>query len=63
MGRKINIGVLVGNVEDEFSHAICLGVWKAIDEIDANIIIIPGKYLDLDRSYDESRKFDYQNNT
>ena len=60
--RRINIGLFVGNIEDDFSSAVCRGAFLACNEIDANLIIMPGKYLDLDRSDDPRQQYEYQYN-
>ena len=44
--RRYNIGLIVSNVEDDFSNSICKGAIKAAEDLNDNLFIIPVKYID-----------------
>lgn len=58
----MNIGLLVGNVKDDFSNAICQGAMEAATAQGANLFVFPGKYLSTTID-DPTQKFEYQYNT
>lgn len=63
MGRRLNIGLMISHLEDDFASAVCRGAIIAAKEIDANLIIIPGRYIDgyyVDFIHTE---YEYQYNT
>lgn len=64
MKRRYNIGLVVGNVEDEFSNSICKGAMRAAELLDDNLFIIPAKYLGrVEGSEDDpAQKYEYQFN-
>ena len=62
MSDRINIALFIANVEDQFSNDILRGAYLAADEVEANIIVIPGKYFELDRSADPRQRYEYQYN-
>lgn len=61
--KRYNIGLIVGNVEDDFSNAICKGARQAVEELDDNLFIIPVKYLDYYVPDDPLMAYEYQYNT
>lgn len=63
MGDRLNIGLMVANIEDVFSNSICKGAISAAEELDANLIIFPGKYLDHWKNLDSGQAYEYQYNT
>ena len=46
--RRYNIGLLVANLNDPFSNEISKGAMLAAEKLDTNLIIVPGKYIDVD---------------
>lgn len=61
--RRTTIGLLVSDVSDSFDNAIVKGVMQGAKEVDANLIIIPGRYLKAQYRDKERSGYDYQNNT
>ncbi|MGN1305916.1 MAG: hypothetical protein ACI4YB_12895 [Oscillospiraceae bacterium] len=60
---RFNIGLLVANIMDSFSNRISKGAIAAAEKLDADLVVFPMKYLDIDydnASYD--MKFEYQYN-
>ncbi|MCR5742742.1 MAG: diguanylate cyclase [Lachnospiraceae bacterium] len=43
--RRIQVGLLVGHLQDEFDAAVCAGAMEAAAEKDVNLVIIPGRYI------------------
>lgn len=61
--KRQNIGLLVSELENEFTHALCEGAIIAAKELHANLFIFPGKYLRPDYRDADRNKYDYQNNS
>lgn len=60
---RYNIGLIVGNVEDDFSNSICKGAIKAAEQLGDNLFILPVKYLDYYVKEDSLQRYEYQYNT
>lgn len=60
--KKQNIGLLVSEVENEFSYYICEGAASAAKELNVNLFIFPGKYINPEYQDKRRNKYDYQNN-
>lgn len=61
--KRYNIGLIVGNVEDDFSNSICKGAIQAAEELNDNLFIIPVKYIDYYIKDDPQMCYEYQYNT
>lgn len=64
MKKRYNVGLIVGNVEDDFSNQICKGAMRAAELADDNLFIFPVKYLgqaEHDKA-DQNQKYEYQYN-
>lgn len=62
-GKRYNIGLVTGNVEDDFPNQICKGAIQAAAELDDNLFIVPVKYFDRYDFTDPLQKYEYQYNT
>jgi len=68
--RRLNIGLLVSNIEDDFDNAITEGVIQGAKETDNNLIIVPGHYISHEffdktisvNQYQYNSLFSYVNN-
>ena len=62
--RRFNIGLVVANVEDDFSNKICKGAMRAAEMADVNLFVFPAKYLDRreDEIADIRQAYEYQYN-
>lgn len=58
--KRLNIGLIVGNVEDDFSNSICKGAMKAAEEVGDNLFIFPAKYIVEKGAYDSDPKLRYE---
>ncbi|MGN0675102.1 MAG: GGDEF domain-containing protein [Oscillospiraceae bacterium] len=63
MDRRINIGLMISHLEDDFASAVCRGAIIAAKEIDANLIIFPGRYIDGVYADKKRTEYEYQYNT
>lgn len=60
--KKRNIGLLVSELENEFTYYICEGAAGAAKELNVNLFIFPGKYINPDYEDKRRNKYEYQNN-
>ena len=62
MGKRnrLNIGLLVSGISDFFTIQLCRGIIRRAEELDVNIFILPGKYINRDVSGQPELVFEYQ---
>ncbi len=62
--KRLNLGLVVANVEDDFSNRICKGAMRAAEMGDVNLFVFPAKYLDRreDELADARQAYEYQYN-
>ncbi|MCM1537066.1 MAG: GGDEF domain-containing protein [bacterium] len=62
--RRFRIGLVVANVEDDFSNKICKGAMRAAEMADVDLFVFPAKYLDRreDEIADVRQAYEYQYN-
>ena len=63
MERRLNIGLMISHLEDDFASAVCRGAIIGAKEIDANLIIFPGRYIDAVYVDKKRTEYEYQYNT
>lgn len=61
--KRLNIALLISELEDAFGRDLCEGANSAAKEIDANLFIFPGKYIDADYNDVYRTGYDYQFNS
>lgn len=61
--KRINIGLLVSHLSDDFDSSVCSGAIEGANEMDANLIIFPGRYLKGEYYDKERSRTTYQHNT
>lgn len=61
--KRLNIGLFVSNLINDFDIAIYRGVERGAQEMDANLIVFPGRYLRGQYNDKERTKSEYQYNT
>ena len=59
----MNIGLFVSNLKDDFDTAIYRGVEQGAQEMEANLLVFPGRYLKGQYNDKERTKSEYQYNT
>ncbi len=64
MKKRYNIGLVVGNVEDDFSNQVCKGAMRAAELVDDNLFIFPVKYWGQteESRNDPNQRYEYQYN-
>lgn len=63
MAKRLNIGLMISHLEDDFASAVCRGAIVGAKEIDANLIIFPGRYIDAVYVDKKRTEYEYQYNT
>ena len=62
MGRKLNIGLVIDDIDNFFSNQAAIGAEQAAKVIDANLFVFPGHYIGKTDSRYADRKYEYQYN-
>lgn len=63
MDRRLNIGLMISDLEEAYAETVCRGAIIGAEEIDANLFIFPGGYIDNVYADQEYSKYEYQHNT
>lgn len=61
MRKRMTIGLLLGNIEDDYNNAFSKGAMRAAEELDCNLVLIPGKYFGNVHE-DPMARYEYQYN-
>lgn len=61
--KRLNIGLFVCHLENEFSAAVSNGAMIAAEKLDANLIIFPGRYINGVYNDAVRTEYEYQYNT
>lgn len=61
--NKTNIGLYVSDINDDFTFSVCKGAFAAAGDINANLIIFPGMYLNARYNDLLQTPYYYQYNT
>ena len=61
--ERYNIGLLVASIADDFSRRLTIGAMEAARELDANMVIFPGKYVGVQHINEHyEAEYEYQYN-
>lgn len=63
MDRRLNIGLMISNLENDFDATVCRGAILGAKEIDANLFIMPGRYIEGVYADKKRTEYEYQYNT
>lgn len=63
MGKRMNIALFMGIIENDFSYSICEGVMMGAKSIDANLFILPAGIINAVYDDEQSNYYRYQYNT
>ena len=63
MKKRLNIGLMISHLDDDFASAVCRGAIIGAKEIDANLFIFPGRYIDAVYADKKRTEYEYQYNT
>lgn len=61
--NRLNIGIFTGHLDNEYAYEICKGAEHAAKELDINLIIFPGMFLNSSFNDPENQLYDYQYNS
>lgn len=61
--KRLNIGLLVSTIHNSFDETIIEGVMQGAKELDCNLIIVPGHYINADYNDKVRTKNKYQYNS
>lgn len=60
--KRINIGLFVNSIQNDYSTLLCKGAAIAAEELDANLLIVPGREYNGTWDNIEINRFENQNN-
>ena len=63
MSRRINIGLVIDDIDNFFSHQAAIGAEQAAKALDANLFVFPGHYIGKTDSRYADKKYEYQYNS
>ncbi|MBR4915031.1 MAG: GGDEF domain-containing protein [Clostridiales bacterium] len=63
MGRRLNIGLIIDDIDNYFSNQAAIGAEQAAKELDANLYVFPGHYIGKTDSKYADKKYEYQFNS
>lgn len=63
MDRRLNIGLMLSNLDNEFDSTVCRGAIIGAKEIDANLFVMPGRYIEGVYADKKRTEYEYQYNT
>ena len=61
--NRLTVGLFIGDIADDFSRGVCKGAMQAAEELDVNMVIFPGKYIDRNLQEFDGIQYEYQHNT
>ena len=61
--KRLNIGLLISDIENSFDGALCLGAMAGAKENDVNLTIVPGKHINAQYQEAEMIRYRHQFNS
>lgn len=61
--KRFTVGLFICHLDNDYAFDICKGVDYAAKELDVNLIIFPGMYINAVYNDQENAKYDYQYNS
>lgn len=62
-GKRWTIGVLVSGLSDDFIVELCKGIKQRTQELDVNLVVLPGKYIGRNTDGEPELMYEYQHGT
>lgn len=62
MDRRLNIGLVIDDIDNFFSNQAAIGAEQAAKALDANLFVFPGHYIGKTDSRYADKKYEYQYN-
>lgn len=60
--RRLNVGLFINSLQNDYSTLVCKGAVIAAEELDVNLLIIPGRELKAQWADADLNQYEYQNN-
>ena len=61
--NRLNIGLFTCHLDNDYAYEVCKGVDCAAKELDVNLIVFPGMYMNASYNDPKNARFDYQYNS
>lgn len=61
--KRLNIGFFTCHLDNDYAYEICKGVDYAAKELDVNLVVFPGMYMNASYNDPKNARFDYQYNS
>lgn len=61
--KRLTIGLFICHLDNDYAYDICKGVDYAAKELDVNLVIFPGMYINAAYNDPPNAKYDYQYNS
>ncbi len=61
--KRLNIGFFTCHLDNDYANEVCKGVDYAAKELDVNLIVFPGMYMNASYNDPKNARFDYQYNS
>lgn len=61
--QRLNIGFFTCHLDNDYAYEVCKGVDYAAKELDVNLIVFPGMYMNASYNDPKNARFDYQYNS
>ncbi len=61
--RRLKIGLLLSHLDEDFDDSVCEGAMIGAQQADANLVILPGRYIDGEYADKLRTEYEYQYNT
>ena len=58
--KRLNIGFFTCHLDNDYAYEVCKGVDYAAKELDVNLIVFPGMYMNASYNDPKNARFDYQ---
>ncbi len=62
-GKRLNIGFFTCHLDNDYAYEVCKGVDYAAKELDVNLVVFPGMYMNASYNDPKNARFDYQYNS
>lgn len=61
--KRLNIGFFTCHLDNDYAYEVCKGVDYAAKELDVNLVVFPGMYMNASYNDPKNARFDYQYNS
>lgn len=61
--KRLNIGFFTCHLDNDYAYEVCKGIDYAAKELDVNLVVFPGMYMNASYNDPKNARFDYQYNS